>query len=125
ADAPARMLPEDIGKWYVRNNTGEMVPFSSFATSYWGYNSPRLERYNGVPAVNIQGEAAPGMSTGDAMVAIEEIVAKLPPGVGIEWTGMSYQERMAGSQAPMLYALSLLVVFLCLAALYESWTVPF
>jgi multidrug efflux pump len=125
ADAPARMLPGDLNKWYVRNNAGEMVPFSSFATTHWEYGSPRLERYNGVPAVNIQGESAPGMSTGDAMIAIEEIVAKLPPGVGIEWTGMSYQERMAGSQAPMLYALSLLVVFLCLAALYESWSVPF
>ena len=125
ADSPARMLPEDFNKWYVRNNQGEMVPFSSFATTHWDYGSPRLERYNGVPSVNIQGEAAPGLSTGDAMAAMEEIVAKLPPGVGIEWTGMSYQERMAGSQAPLLYALSLLVVFLCLAALYESWSVPF
>ncbi|WP_221796871.1 efflux RND transporter permease subunit [Oceanobacter mangrovi] len=124
-DAPARMLPEDFEKWYVRNNKGEMVPFSSFATTYWDYGSPRLERYNGVPSMNIQGEAAPGLSTGDAMAAMEELIAKLPAGVGYEWTGMSYQERMAGSQAPMLYALSLLVVFLCLAALYESWSVPF
>ncbi|MGB1090633.1 MAG: efflux RND transporter permease subunit [Oceanobacter sp.] len=125
ADAPDRMLPEDFNKWHIRNNRGEMVPFSSFATTQWSYGSPRLERYNGVPAVNIQGEAAPGLSTGDAMAAMEELVQKLPDGIGIEWTGMSYQERMAGSQAPLLYALSLLVVFLCLAALYESWSVPF
>jgi multidrug efflux pump subunit AcrB len=108
----------------VRNNKGEMVPFSSFASTHWDFGSPRLERYNGVPAMNIQGEAAAGMSTGDAMNALEAIVKKLPPGVGLEWTGMSYQERIAGSQAPLLYGLSLLVVFLCLAALYESWSVP-
>ncbi|MCB2388287.1 efflux RND transporter permease subunit [Thalassolituus alkanivorans] len=125
ADAPYRMLPEDLEQWYVRNRDGEMVPFSAFITTRWDFGSPRLERYNGVPALNIQGQAAPGLSTGDAMQAIEEIVAKLPPGVGIEWTGMSYQERVAGSQAPLLYAISLLVVFLCLAALYESWSVPF
>jgi multidrug efflux pump len=124
-DAPSRMLPEDLNDWYVRNDAGEMVPFSAFATSYWDYGSPRLERYNGVPAVNVQGQAAPGFSTGDAMQAIEELVQQLPPGVAIEWTGMSFQERMAGAQAPALYALSLLVVFLCLAALYESWSVPF
>lgn len=125
ADAPDRMMPKDLNKWYVRNNQGEMVPFSAFTSTKWEYGSPRLERYNGVPSVNIQGQAAPGYSTGDAMQAIEEIVAKLPKGVGIEWTGMSYQERLAGSQAPALYAISLLVVFLCLAALYESWSVPF
>ena len=124
-EAQSRMLPEDLNDWYVRNNQGEMVPFSAFATSYWDYGSPRLERYNGVPAVNIQGQAGAGYSTGDAMQAIEELVQKLPPGIGIEWTGMSFQERMAGAQAPLLYALSLLVVFLCLAALYESWSVPF
>lgn len=124
-DAPSRMLPEDLQQWYVRNNMGDMVPFSAFASTRWEYGSPRLERYNGVPSMNIQGQAAPGLSTGDAMKAIEEIVAKLPPGVGIEWTGMSFQERESGSQAPLLYALSLLVVFLCLAALYESWSVPF
>jgi hydrophobe/amphiphile efflux-1 (HAE1) family protein len=124
ADAPSRMLPEDLHDWYVRNNKGEMVPFSSFASTHWDFGSPRLERYNGVPAMNIQGEAAAGMSTGDAMNALEAIVKKLPPGVGLEWTGMSYQERIAGSQAPLLYGLSLLVVFLCLAALYESWSVP-
>ncbi|UXD88049.1 efflux RND transporter permease subunit [Thalassolituus hydrocarboniclasticus] len=124
-EASSRMLPEDLEQWYVRNKNGEMVPFTAFTTTRWDYGSPRLERYNGVPSMNIQGQAAPGLSTGDAMQAIEEIVAKLPAGVGIEWTGMSYQERVAGSQAPLLYALSLLVVFLCLAALYESWSVPF
>ncbi len=124
ADARYRMLPEDLGYWYVRNQNGDMVPFTSFSTTRWEYGSPRLERYNGVPALNIQGEAAPGLSTGEAMMAIEDIVAKLPAGVGLEWTGMSYQERVAGSQAPALYAISLLVVFLCLAALYESWMVP-
>ena len=123
-DAPYRMLPSDLNNWHVRNANGEMVPFSAFATSHWDYGSPRLERYNGVPAVNIQGQAAPGYSTGDAMQAMEEMLGKLPAGLSIEWTGMSYQERMAGSQAPALYALSLLVVFLCLAALYESWSVP-
>ncbi|WP_430462981.1 efflux RND transporter permease subunit [Thalassolituus sp. LLYu03] len=125
SEAASRMLPEDLEKWYVRNNEGDMVPFSAFTTMHWDYGSPRLERYNGVPAMNVQGQAAPGLSTGDAMAAIEEIVQKLPAGVGIEWTGMSYQERVAGSQAPLLYAISLLVVFLCLAALYESWSVPF
>ncbi|GGC11884.1 multidrug efflux RND transporter permease subunit [Marinobacterium zhoushanense] len=125
ADAPYRMLPSDLDSWHVRNAGGEMVPFSAFATSYWDYGSPRLERYNGVPAVNIQGQAAPGYSTGEAMQAMEEMLSTLPAGLSVEWTGMSYQERMAGSQAPALYALSILVVFLCLAALYESWSVPF
>ena len=125
ADAPARMLPEDLEKWYVRNNQGDMVPFTAFASSHWDYGSPQLQRYNGVPAVNIQGAAAPGFSTGDAMLAMEEMAAKLPPGFGLEWTGLSYQERQSGDQAPMLYAISLLVVFLCLTALYESWSVPF
>ncbi|MBT00451.1 MAG: hydrophobe/amphiphile efflux-1 family RND transporter [Oceanospirillaceae bacterium] len=124
-EASSRMLPEDINEWYVRNNAGDMVPFSAFATSYWDYGSPRLERYNGVPAMNLQGQAGPGFSTGDAMAAMEEMLTKLPPGVGLEWTGMSFQEKMAGAQAPALYGLSLLVVFLCLAALYESWSVPF
>ncbi|MET0029768.1 MAG: efflux RND transporter permease subunit [Candidatus Thiodiazotropha sp.] len=125
ADAPYRMLPSDLQHWYVRNDADEMVPFSAFTSTYWDYGSPRLERYNGVPAVNIQGQAAPGFSTGDAMRGIEEMLADLPKGVGIQWTGMSFQERLAGAQAPALYALSLLVVFLCLAALYESWSVPF
>ena len=125
ADAPYRMLPENIDDWYVRNNQGEMVPFSAFATGHWTYGSPKLERYNGVSSVNIQGNAAPGYSTGDAMDAMEELTAKLPAGFGYEWTGLSYQERQSGDQAPALYALSLLVVFLCLAALYESWSIPF
>lgn len=125
ADAPYRMLPEDLNRFFVRNNEGEMVPFSNFATAEWSMGSPRLERYNGLPAVEIQGQAAPGMSSGDAMDAMEEIAAKLPEGMGIEWTGLSYEERQSGSQAPLLYALSLLIVFLCLAALYESWSIPF
>lgn len=125
ADAPFRMNPEDLKLWYVRNNAGQMVPFSAFASTEWSFGSPRLERYNGVPAMEIVGEAAPGKSTGDAMVAIEQMVKQLPEGVGIEWTGLSFQERQAGSQAPALYAISLLVVFLCLAALYESWSIPF
>ena len=125
ADAPYRMLPENINDWFVRNAQGEMVPFSAFATGHWTYGSPKLERYNGVSSVNIQGNAAPGYSTGDAMDAMEELAAKLPAGFGFEWTGLSYQERQSGDQAPALYSLSLLVVFLCLAALYESWSIPF
>jgi multidrug efflux pump len=125
ADAPFRMLPDDLNRWHVRNADREMVPFSNFATAQWSMSSPRLERYNGLPAVEIQGQAAPGMSSGDAMDAMEDIAANLPEGLGIEWTGLSYEERQSGSQAPLLYALSLLVVFLCLAALYESWSIPF
>ena len=125
ADAPARMTPEDLGKWYVRNQAGDMVPFSAFATAHWTFGSPRLERFNGQPSMEILGQAAPGLSSGEAMAAAEEIIAKLPPGIGYEWSGTSYEERRSGSQAPALYALSLLVVFLCLAALYESWSVPF
>ncbi|BEE02651.1 multidrug efflux RND transporter permease subunit [Aeromonas dhakensis] len=125
ADAPFRMNPEDLKLWYVRNSAAQMVPFSAFASTDWSFGSPRLERYNGVPAMEIVGEAAPGKSTGDAMAAIEQMVKQLPEGIGIEWTGLSYQERQAGSQAPALYAISLLVVFLCLAALYESWSIPF
>ncbi|HIF9442335.1 TPA: efflux RND transporter permease subunit [Photobacterium damselae] len=124
ADAPYRMSPKDISDWYVRNNKGEMVPFSAFSQSHWGFGSPRLARYNGNSAFEILGEAALGYSTGEAMAAIEQIASKLPEGITVSWTGMSYQERLAGSQAPMLYALSMLVVFLCLAALYESWSVP-
>lgn len=123
-EASSRMNPEDIGKWYVRNDKGEMVSFSSFASTEWTYGSPRLERFNGFPAMEIQGAAGEGYSTGDAMAAIEEIIEKLPSGTGIEWTGMSYEERQTGGQAPLLYALSLLIVFLCLAALYESWAIP-
>ncbi|CAM3940346.1 efflux RND transporter permease subunit [Aeromonas bestiarum] len=125
ADALFRMNPEDLKLWYVRNSAGQMVPFSAFASTEWSFGSPRLERYNGVSAMEIVGEAAPGKSTGDAMAAIEQMVKQLPEGIGIEWTGLSLQERQAGSQAPALYAISLLVVFLCLAALYESWSIPF
>jgi multidrug efflux pump len=124
ADAPFRMVPEDFKLWSVRNNEGEMVPFSAFASSHWDFGSPRLERYNGVPALEINGEARPGVSSGDAMAEVERLVSQLPLGFGLEWTGMSYQEREAGAQTPLLYALSLLIVFLCLAALYESWTIP-
>ncbi|AXA84913.1 hydrophobe/amphiphile efflux-1 family RND transporter [Lysobacter oculi] len=124
ADAPYRMLPEDFNRWSVRNKAGEMVPFSAFGSSKWEYGSPRLERYNSVASLDIQGQAAPGVSSGDAMAEVERIVGELPEGVGIEWTGQSYQERAAGNQTAMLYALSLLVVFLALAALYESWSVP-
>ncbi|THB85868.1 efflux RND transporter permease subunit [Pantoea allii] len=123
--ADSRMLPDDIGKWYVRNSSGTMVPFSAFSTAKWQYGSPRLERYNGLPAMEILGQAAPGKSSGAAMDLMEELAAKLPAGIGYDWTGMSYQERLSGNQAPALYAISLIVVFLCLAALYESWSIPF
>jgi len=123
--AKFRMLPDDINLWYVRNSSGGMVPFSAFATSHWQTGSPRLERYNGYAAVEIVGEAAPGVSTGTAMDVMEKLVRQLPTGFGLEWTATSYQERLSGAQAPALYAVSLLVVFLCLAALYESWSVPF
>jgi multidrug efflux pump len=125
ADARYRMLPEDINRWYVRNNRGEMVPFSAFSTARWVYGSPRLERYNGIPSVEIMGQAAPGISTGEAMAEMEKMSAQLPVGIGYEWTGLSYEEKQAGKQAPALYAISLLVVFLAVAALYESWTIPF
>ncbi len=124
-DAPYRMLPEDVERWYVRNKQGDMVPFTSFVTGSWEYGSPRLERHNGRSSMEIQGAPAGGVSSGVAMEAIEEMAQKLPPGIGIEWTGISYEERLAGSQTTMLYAVSLLIVFLCLAALYESWTIPF
>lgn len=124
-DAPYRMQPGDLEKWYFRNNEGEMVPFSSVVETYWEYAPTRLERYNGVPAMEIIGSPAPGVSSGDAMLEMERLARELPEGVGFEWTGMSYQERLSGAQAPLLYALSIIVVFLCLAALYESWSVPF
>jgi HAE1 family hydrophobic/amphiphilic exporter-1 len=124
ADAPYRMLPKDIEKLYVRNTAGKMVPFSSFASSHWTSGSPRLERFNGFPSMNIWGEPALGRSSGDAMTAMEDMVSKLPQGIGFEWTGLSYQERTASSQAPLLYAFSILVIFLCVAALYESWPIP-
>lgn len=126
ADAPHRMAPEDIGKWFVRNSSGTMVPFSAFSTSGWITGSPRLERYNGVPSVEILGMALPGaMSSGQALDLVERHAAELPAGIGFEWTGVSRQEREAGGQAMLLYAVSILVVFLCLAALYESWSIPF
>ena len=124
-EAHARMNPEDLDKWFIRNNKGEMVPFSAFASGTWTYGSPKLSRYNGVESIQIQGAAAPGYSTGDAMAAIEDIASKLPNGIGISWTGLSFEERMSGSQAPILYGLAMLVVFLALAALYESWSIPF
>ncbi|ELY5829138.1 efflux RND transporter permease subunit [Cronobacter turicensis] len=125
ADATFRMLPSDIGAIYVRGSGGDMVPLSAFTTSHWIYGSPRLERYNGMPSMEILGEAAPGRSTGEAMALMESLAAKLPSGIGYDWTGLSYQERLSGNQAPALYAISLVVVFLCLAALYESWSIPF
>lgn len=123
--AGSRISPQDFDKWYVRNSDGDMVSFASFATGKWIYGSPKLERYNGISAVEIMGEPAPGYSSGDAMAAVEEIAAKLPSGIHVSWTGISYEERLSGSQAPALYVLSLLIVFLCLAALYESWSIPF
>ncbi len=125
ADAPYRMLPTDLKKLYVRNMAGKMVPFYSFASGgHWTYGSPQLERYNGFPSISILGEAAPGRSSGEAMASMESFIAKLPPGIGYDWTGVSYQERMAGGHTVPLYAFSVLVIFLCLAALYESWPIP-
>ncbi|NIJ75522.1 multidrug efflux pump [Xanthomonas campestris] len=120
----SRMAPEDFDKWYVRNAEGRMVSFASFATGRWVYGATKLERYNGVPAAEILGEPAPGYSSGDAMAAIEEIAAGLPAGARVAWTGLSFEERLSGAQTPALYTLSIIAVFLCLAALYESWTVP-
>lgn len=125
ADAPYRMLPGDVDNLYVRSANGEMVPFSAFSSARWISGSPRLERYNGLPSMEILGEAAQGKSTGEAMAMLESLAQKLPSGIGYDWTGMSYQERLSGNQAPALYAISLIVVFLCLAALYESWSIPF
>ncbi len=124
ADSDFRMNPEDFQLWSVKNAAGEMVPFSAFASQRWDYGSPRLERYNGVSALEVQGEAVPGVSSGDAMREVERLARQLPEGFSIEWTAVSYQEREAGAQTPLLYTLSLLIVFLCLAALYESWSVP-
>ncbi len=125
ADAPFRMLPQDLEKLYVRNNVGKMAPFTSFASTHWVTGSPRLERFNGFPSLNIQGEPALGHSSGEAMQAMEEITKRLPAGIGYDWTGLSYQERLATAQGPILYFFSILVIFLCVAALYESWTIPF
>ncbi len=123
-DAPYRMLPEDLKKLYVRNTKGKMVPFSSFASGRWTYGGAKLERYNGFPSINIWGEPAPGHSSGEAMAAMEELTSKLPKGFAFDWTGLSYQEKMATSQAPLLYAFAVFLTFLYLAALYESWSVP-
>ena len=123
-DAPFRMLPSDIDRWYVRNNRGQMVPFSAFSSAKWTTGSPKLERFNGTPSIAILGEPAAGLSTGEAMDVIVELMEQLPPGFGIQWNGLSYEERLSGSQGPALYAISLLIVFLCLAALYESWSIP-
>lgn len=124
-DAAYRMQPEDIQLWYVRNSTSEMVPFSVFSSTRWVSGSPLLERFNGIASLQIVGEAAKGISTGEAMQIAETIIEQLPAGIGYEWSAQSYQERLSGSQAPLLYAVSVVFVFLCLAALYESWAVPF
>jgi hydrophobe/amphiphile efflux-1 (HAE1) family protein len=124
ADAPYRMLPTDLERLHVRNNTGKMVPFSAFAFGRWTSGSPKLERFNGFPSLNIVGEAAPGRSSGEAMQAMEGFVRELPQGIGYDWQGVSYQERMSSAQAPLLYGFSIFVIFLCLAALYESWPIP-
>ena len=121
----SRMTPEDLEKWYVRNAAGEMVPFSAFARGQWTYGSPKLQRFGGLPAIQILGAAAPGYTSGDAMATIERIAATLPPGISMEYSGLSYEERASGAQSTLLYSLSVLIVFLCLAALYESWSVPF
>jgi HAE1 family hydrophobic/amphiphilic exporter-1/multidrug efflux pump len=123
-DAPYRMNPSDVDIWHVRNSNGDMVPFSSFSSGRWSFGSPKLERFNGISSVNIQGAPAPGVSSGDAMTVMAKLAGTLPEGFGIEWTGLSYEERAAGQQTVLLYTLSLLFVFLCLAALYESWSVP-
>ncbi len=125
ADAKFRMQPDDFYELYVRNSNQKMVPFSAFSTGTWTYGSPKLERFNGYSSVNIQGAPAPGISTGEAMDEMQAIVDKLPDGLQIEWSGLSYEERLSSAQAPLMYALSVIVIFLCLAALYESWSIPF
>ena len=124
ADAPFRMSPEDLGRFYVRSSSGEMAPFSAFSTSHWEIGPTQLQRYNGMSSLEIQGQSAPGKSSGASMQEMEKLIAKLPKGIGFEWTGQSFQEKLSGGQAPLLYALSILVVFMCLAALYESWSIP-
>lgn len=124
-EANSRTNPEDINKWYVRNGNGEMIPMGAFSNTEWRYGSPKLDRYNSYPAMNIQGEAAPGISSGQAMTAMKNMISQLPNGIGFEWTGQSLEEQKSGAQAPILYAISLIIVFLCLAALYESWSIPF
>ena len=125
ADAPYRMMPTDIGRWYVRNESGGMVPLAEFGSGTWTYGSPQLTRFNGSSSLEIQGSAAEGVSSGEALQEVARLAEeKLPEGVGIEWTGLSYEERQAGSQAPLLYTISVVAVFLALAALYESWAIP-
>ncbi|SFQ36173.1 efflux RND transporter permease subunit [Variovorax sp. 770b2] len=124
-DTAFRMLPADIDRWSVRNGLGQMVSFPAFSSTRWTYGSPQLQRYNGSPSYEFVGDAAPGVSSGDAMAAVDEVMKQMPAGIGYEWTGASFQERLSGAQAPVLYAISILFVFLCLAALYESWSVPF
>jgi len=124
ADAPFRMQPEDLGRWHVRNNAGQMVSLASVSTGSWDFGPAQLGRFQGAPSVEIQGEAAAGVSSGEAMNEIERLVKKLPPGFSVGWAGESYQERAAGAQLPLLYTLSLVVIFLALAALYESWSMP-
>jgi multidrug efflux pump len=124
ADAPFRMNPGDLGQLYVRASSGTMVPYAAIATSRWTSGPSQLQRYNGVESMNIQGQGAAGKSSGEAMAAMEELAGKLPAGIGFQWTGTSYQQQQSGNQAPLLYALSIVVVFLCLAALYESWSIP-
>jgi hydrophobe/amphiphile efflux-1 (HAE1) family protein len=124
ADAPYRMTPEDLGRFYVRTSNGAMAPFSAFSTNHWVIGPTQLQRYNGMPALEIQGQSAPGKSSGAAIAEMEKLIAKLPKGIGYEWTGQTYQEKLSGGEAPLLYALSILVVFMCLAALYESWSIP-
>jgi HAE1 family hydrophobic/amphiphilic exporter-1/multidrug efflux pump len=123
-DAESRMQPDDLSKWFVRTNTSQMAPLEEIASTNWTYGPPQLQRFDGVPAFNIQGSAAPGQSSGVAMTAMEDLIAQLPAGVGYDWSGLSRQERESGNQAMALYGISILFVFLCLAALYESWTVP-
>ncbi len=124
-DAPYRMQPEDMYDWYVKNNEGEMIPFDAFSSTRWVYGSPRLERFNGYSSMNIQGSPAAGVSSGEAMIEIEKIASQLPRGIGIEWASLSYEEKLAGAEEGALYALSLIIIFLSLAALYESWSIPF
>ncbi|ELY2785154.1 efflux RND transporter permease subunit [Klebsiella pneumoniae] len=123
-EAASRMLPQDLQQWFVRNDRGDMVPFSAFSSVQWQYGPQKLNRYNGAPSFNLQGQAAPGFSSGEAMAEMERIARTMPAGVGFEWTGLSFEERLSGAQTPALYAISLIIVFLCLAALYESWSVP-
>ncbi|MGH8252676.1 MAG: efflux RND transporter permease subunit [Steroidobacteraceae bacterium] len=125
ADPPYRMQPGDLDRWFVRNAGGDMVPVSTFSSGTWSLSTPSLERFNGSSSIEIIGEPAPGISSGTALQHVEALVAKLPPGIGYQWSGLSYQEKLSGSQAPALYAISVVFVFLCLAALYESWSLPF